>query len=331
MISCLAVVLLHANGVFWEFSYDRYWVTANIIEHVFIFAVPCFFMISGATLMDYRNRYSTAEFFKKRVLKTVIPYLFWSLFALLFFIALTPLSFGDYNVWTFLTTVLNHKSLFILWFLPAIFVIYLCIPVISLIPRQSREKVFLYIILTYFILNSLLPTLAKTVFKGSLEIQLTMPLGSEYLVYAIMGYFIDQYTVKPKYRLAVYVLGFAGLMTQILGTYMLSYSAGKIIDDFKGCSNFPCVLYSAAVFMLFRYFDFESLPLFIRKLTDFFSGAAFGVYLIHWISFELVKIYAVKYTYSIIYRIFGGIFVFLLSTVIVKLLQKIPVIKRLLP
>lgn len=288
-------------------------------------------MISGATLMDYRNRYSTVEFFKKRVLKTVIPYLFWSLFAVLFFIVLTPLSFGDYNVWTFLTSVLNHKSLSILWYFPAIFVVYLCIPVLSLIPKQSRKKVFLYIIITYFILNSLLPTLAKTVFRGSLEIQLTMPLGSEYLVYAIMGYFIDQYTVKPKYRFAVYALGFAGLVTQILGTHMLSYSAGKIIDDFKGYTNFPCFLYSAAVFMFFRYFDFESLPQFIKKLTDFFSGATFGVYLIHWIAFELVKIYAIKYTYSIIYRIFGGVSVFLLAAIIVKLLQKVPVIKRFVP
>ena len=35
VISALAVVLLHANGIFWIFSYERYWLTANIIESVF--------------------------------------------------------------------------------------------------------------------------------------------------------------------------------------------------------------------------------------------------------------------------------------------------------
>ena len=53
------------NGCFWQFSYDRYWITANIIECICYFAVPIFFMISGATLLNYRKRYTTAVFFKK--------------------------------------------------------------------------------------------------------------------------------------------------------------------------------------------------------------------------------------------------------------------------
>ena len=31
VIACLAVVAMHVNGCFWQFSYDRYWITANII------------------------------------------------------------------------------------------------------------------------------------------------------------------------------------------------------------------------------------------------------------------------------------------------------------
>ena len=64
VISMIAVVILHANGCFWAFSTDRYWVTANCIESVFYFAVPIFFMISGATLLDYRDRYDTRVFVK---------------------------------------------------------------------------------------------------------------------------------------------------------------------------------------------------------------------------------------------------------------------------
>ncbi|MBQ3865619.1 MAG: acyltransferase family protein, partial [Clostridia bacterium] len=81
VIGSIAVVLLHSNGCFWNFSAEaRYWKTANVIECVFYFAVPVFFMISGATLLDYRERYDTAAFLKKRALKTVVPFLFWSLF-----------------------------------------------------------------------------------------------------------------------------------------------------------------------------------------------------------------------------------------------------------
>ena len=75
VISCVAVVILHANGVFWSFSYERVWLTANMLESVFYFAVPVFFMISGSTLLDYRDHYDTRTYAIKRVKKTVIP--FW--------------------------------------------------------------------------------------------------------------------------------------------------------------------------------------------------------------------------------------------------------------
>ena len=51
VLSALAVVFLHANGCFWGFSYEPYWLTANVIESVFYFAVPVFFMDSGANLL----------------------------------------------------------------------------------------------------------------------------------------------------------------------------------------------------------------------------------------------------------------------------------------
>ena len=68
VFAALAVVFLHTNKCFWRFSAERYWATANIIESFFYFAVPVFFMISGATLIDYRERYDTKTFFKKRFL-----------------------------------------------------------------------------------------------------------------------------------------------------------------------------------------------------------------------------------------------------------------------
>ena len=46
-------------------------------------------MITGATLMDCRKRYSTAVFLKKRFTRTVIPYLGWVLFELVFCVGST--------------------------------------------------------------------------------------------------------------------------------------------------------------------------------------------------------------------------------------------------
>lgn len=49
------------------------------IEALFYFAVPVFFMLTGATLINYRKRYGTGTFFKKRLLKTLVPFIIWSI------------------------------------------------------------------------------------------------------------------------------------------------------------------------------------------------------------------------------------------------------------
>lgn len=63
---CFAVVMLHSNGAFWTYSTDSYWISADFIESFMYFAVPVFFMISGTTLIDYRDKYSTREYFQKK-------------------------------------------------------------------------------------------------------------------------------------------------------------------------------------------------------------------------------------------------------------------------
>lgn len=69
-ICAISVVTLHTNGIFWKFSQtERYWFTANIVESLFYFAVPIFFMITGATLLNYQERYSTKEYFVRRIKK----------------------------------------------------------------------------------------------------------------------------------------------------------------------------------------------------------------------------------------------------------------------
>ena len=81
VLSSVAVVALHANGGFWSYRDDHSWAISNFIECAFYFAVPVFFMLTGATLFDYPDKYDTKTFIKKRMEKAVIPFLFWGAFA----------------------------------------------------------------------------------------------------------------------------------------------------------------------------------------------------------------------------------------------------------
>ena len=66
ILACVSVVILHHNGIVHHFSNSTAWNQALVAEVLFYWAVPVFFMLSGATLLNYRERYSTRVFFKER-------------------------------------------------------------------------------------------------------------------------------------------------------------------------------------------------------------------------------------------------------------------------
>ena len=80
IIACIAVIALHHNGVVhWYDVHTAIWKESLFFEVSFFWAVPIFFMLTGATLLDYRSKYSTYDFFKKRVTRTLIPFILFSI------------------------------------------------------------------------------------------------------------------------------------------------------------------------------------------------------------------------------------------------------------
>ena len=64
IIATLAVVWLHfSNEIHWYENTSR-WTQACVVQAIGYFAVPIFFMLTGATLLDYRKKYDTKTFFK---------------------------------------------------------------------------------------------------------------------------------------------------------------------------------------------------------------------------------------------------------------------------
>ena len=61
ILACIFVIFLHCNGIVHTFSDTKVWRESMIVETIAYCAVPIFFMISGATLIPYREKYSTAD------------------------------------------------------------------------------------------------------------------------------------------------------------------------------------------------------------------------------------------------------------------------------
>lgn len=194
IVSSFSVVLLHTNGCFWDFSYDRYWITANIIESVFYCAVPLFFMVAGVTLIDYKMRYDTKEYFSKRFRGAMIPFLFWSVLAFIYWLIVNDLSIKDFTFINILSGILNTEYRTTLWFFIPLFGVYMAIPFISYIPEEMREKAFRYLIIVSLIVNCLIPFICNLI-GIQYNYNLQVPVSMGYILFVYLGYYLDHYSI----------------------------------------------------------------------------------------------------------------------------------------
>lgn len=332
VLSAIAVIYLHANGCFWEFSTSRYWITANLIESVFYFAVPIFFMISGAMLIDYNKRYGLKEYFSKRITKTLIPFIIWSFIGLFIQIYyMHTIKISSVNLTYIINGLLNGNLVQVYWFFIPLFCIYLSIPVFALIPDDKKKDILIYVCSLTFILNILIPFLIS-VFGLKIDYSISIAVGGGSLFFALAGYLLHKYEISRKYRLILYILAVFGFLMHFFGTYYLSMAAGDVVKTYKGFTNVPSILYSIGVFVFIKYDLIKLMKLdIISRIVKFLDYYTLGIYLIHWYLLEFIlRTFHLANT-SIVYRLFAPLIVVVISVIIIYVVRKIPIIEKILP
>ena len=142
---------------------------------------------------------------------------------------------------------------------------------------------------------------------------------------------MNKYEIKPAFRIALYCLGVAGLLTHLLGTQFASFANGYIVSMYKGYLNVPSALYAAAIFTAFKYVKKGRLFDGIQKICQFAAPLTFGIYLIHALLLDFF-IYKLPFDSAhILFRVFGAMGIFVLSGAIVWCIQRIPVVKKIVP
>lgn len=328
VLACIGVVILHTFET--GYTSDANFVFEVLIRAIAYCAVPVFFMITGATLIDYRERYDTKTFFKKRLLKVIIPLIIWSIiyFIINFFkgkFSINDLSFKFVFEYFFLV-----KTNPIFWFFVVIIGIYLAIPVISLIPQESRRKAFLYIIIITFVFNQFLPDLLYHL-NLNYNYDLKFPLTySGWILFIFIGYYIDKYEIVKKHRVIIYVLGIIGFLTMVVPTIFISYHKNESCSWFDEYYDAPCVLYSASVFLFFKSkINNNQIVTKIMPFFNFVAPTTLGIYVLHIAIRDFLRYF---YTYSY----FGMNLVLTLSIlticfIVVKIVQKIPGLRHIFP
>ena len=315
VLSAIAVVFLHANECAGTFSFARWWFTSNIIHSIFIFAVPLFFMISGAMLLDFNKKYSLKTYFSKRIHKTVIPYIFWSIIGILFQVFYLN-TVSNIDLAYIYNCFVTGNAIIVYWFFIPLFELYILFPIFSRFV-DTKKHCFRFLILLFLI--NLISNFFNIVIIG-------------YSFFAVFGFYVHKYGVPRKIRLFIYILAILGFLANTFGSYYLSITAGKLIRTYINYTFLPAMLYPCGLCVFIKYDLVKIMEnKYINKLVLFLDFYTFGIFLIHYYILQiLIKSFNIN-IHSIIFRLGSPFVVIGISVLIIYIQRKIPLLKEFVP
>lgn len=325
VLACLAVIGMHCNGYAHNFDGSVLWKQSMAIEALAYWAVPVFFMVSGATLVNYRKKYSTKDFFKKRIKKTLIPFIVWTLGMLVYKLITGAIVWQGKKA--FVDLFLNCKIEGVYWFFIPLFIIYLCMPVLSKL--ADDKNLFSYMAILGAVFCVLMP-FVSVVFDVSYNTNLYFPLGRGYILYVLVGYLLANTEIKLPLRLVIYIAGVGGILLRYFHTVQQSMVDGSLNQLTWGYNALPCFMAAIAVFVFAKYavenhVSSESL---FAKILSYLSSATFGIYLMHiFVMQQMISIFNID-NRLLWWRLGGPIILFVVCLIGVKLIQKIPVVGK---
>lgn len=335
IVACVGVVLLHCNhqmGLYnGEMTFPIIW---GIIVNSFVYwPVPVFMMLSGSNLLccDISKLGGVRKFFLRRIERTVVPFVVWSVIYFLFNVFL----FGfDYTPSSFLTDFLTGHFNPNMWFMIPLFSFYISIPFVQPLYRSLSNRQIGLFFLCFFILSSLYPYLATIFDLKTLAEQRLFPMGGSFIAIAMAGYWISHNDISYKWRRKIYMAGISVIIIHFLILYFKTIHDGVWFQ--KGLDySFPIsVIVPIAVFVFFKYTDWKRIIASLHISSDIVSevsSCSFGIYLLH----NAVQRIGTRFLdlphLPFVNHYVGFIITYLTCLVIIFALRRIPFIKRLVP
>ncbi|MDX1805966.1 MAG: acyltransferase family protein [Paenisporosarcina sp.] len=301
------------------------WWFANLVDSALRNSVPLFFMMSGALLLTKKQEEPLIPFFKKRVSKVAIPLLAWSIF----YIVYRQVMWFEEHTWKqMIKMVLTDSTFFHLWFLYVILGLYLMTPFLRQIVKASSQQYLQYFLGAWFVISSLFPFVPKF-FDFSLS--LSAGLFTTYIGYFVLGAYLILYPIKRKWLPLLGILAAVGYFITAYGTYLLTMKNEGRLDGFFYMYISPnTIIIAIFLFVLFQ----QSTKLFKpNRFIQIISVTSLGIYLVH----PIIQLYGrrIKFDEYWVHPVIAvplvWIAIFFVSFVIVWILQKIPVVKKLVP
>ena len=335
--SIIMVVLIHAsspvlNG--WEDLTLSNWMAGNVYNALARACVPLLFMVSGYLLLTKQE--SIRSFYMGRIRKVVVPFLAWSVIYLIWQNGYANYTF--FNAIKAMTlAIITGPAYYHLWFLYVLLPVYLFVPPLRVLVHSANEQTLWYVSFIWFAFGPLLDFVEQLL---GFELALKLGFFTEYIGYFFLGYVLSRLKF-PRWitSLAIFVF-IASVIFTVYKTYTASAAFGDYDDFFLHYLRLNIVLMSLSAFIWLKALGEKmsaypnAIPVrLIRRL----AGASFGIYLVHAMMISFIRRGAFGFEFSALSgpAIFTAPLVtalaFVISWVIVLILQKIPYLRAIVP
>ena len=331
-IASFSVVILHTNNKFWAFDYKiykQYWISANIIESIFHFAVPFFVLCIGATLLDFNEKYGLIIYFKRRIKKVVIPLICWNIILYYYYIYVIKYKKKEKITFVYLWNLFFDSKLnYLFKSIHSFLIMYMINPLLAYVEKSKKIKIYSYCFITLLISQVLIPYLISL---KEPQLFWTYKIDVNMIIYIFAGYIIQNYKFSNLLKIIIYIIGIFGLIIHIYGTQILTIKYQKISYVHLGYLNFPCVIYSCSLFLFIKENSHLLFKLINKKYINKMSALTFGVFFLHIPIKHTYDIYFKPNQFSLKYRFFGGVILFIDCLILTFIIKKIPFGNYLVP
>ncbi len=333
----LGVLATHAVYVSWlMFSYGQvpgsWWLAGDAVSALFRWCVPVFVMMSGALLLDPRRRELAGAFLKRRMSRILPALLFWGAFYSLWSLRGDLGLLGRPRTWLDLALgIFQGPAYYHLWFLYMIAGLYLLVPVLRPYTRSARNGDLAYFLALWAIASGFYGIIGRF---ARLQVGVPLEVVTGMVGYFILGHYLTRVRMTLRQRRLLYLASLVSAAAAALFTYLLVVRhAGGFDDTFFGYLNPLTMVTSAGAFLFLRNVRWERLlasPA-SRAALARWSGAAFGVYLVHPLALDLLAMAGVRAT--LLHPLLGtGLTAgaaLIASYAATRLMQSTPVLRRL--
>ena len=336
VIATFSVIWLHSAAPllykYNELSITNWWA-GNIYDSMVRMCVPLFFMLSGYLLLDKNE--NIANFFKKRMSKVIFPLIVWSVFYILWKHYYEESA--SISLYSFYSLALT-PAYFHLWFLYAIIGLYLFIPILRVLIQNSSKVLQYYFVVLWFVAVSLIPFLEKVTHIDS-RIDLNMISG--FVGYLVVGYLLGNIKSTRTIFITSVITFILSIIFTSVGTYILTSRNDGVFVGYLYSYKSPNIIFMSMSFIiLVKYvsenFKFLQTDL-LRKIVTLLSSASLGIYFIHTMILYILRkgdlgFNLSAFSSSAIYSVPAtAIATFILSFLVIYLIQRIPIVQKIVP